>query len=649
VPVNIEDPGFESGGTGVVLDPYGVFVIDEGEGYGGGQSLRFNGGVSTPYSPLAYIDVPSIQDAGSYKLRGWVQSLGIEPESSTGFRVGFRYSLATGGTTTSQSSIYSGDTEWEQFELEIVISEELVPGSVRIVFTRYGTTTGGYGWIDDLEIDYLPDPDMELFLCLPRFRGLMRADETQTVKVFCEVNVAGTPTVTVKNDADTVVTSQALPTGDEYIDFDASGWANGHYKVDATIGDYTTPHYDIYKLSQAQTDSLACRFDENNVFEMAGTKTLPLGLYVTSGYKLTVQAWLDDHLTEMDETETSAIINYWQTQSPTAQQEVYFEAQRTIGANYLMTVNNFHVWGLADGVGTYYTVTPLQNELLPEAGGMRIDNQAHMDTFVTRYAAAFKDQPNLLGWYTMDERRVIGVPDTFHQYDTLRTEDPDHPTYCVSTQPTLLRYWRDSVDVIGVDPYPFMRMTVNDTPMTRVGEWVRNAVDAGKGYRPVWVVLQFFIFATADRMPTAAEHRIMAIMAITEGARGFLWWSFGHKGYYKEKLNDPVQAAIYWADLTSVVDELYSIRDIIMAADATDVVESVSDSTIRWVARRSGGLQYIFAYRPADAFSERTTGAALNVTFTLYDGSTVSHSFLPDTAEYFIASPAEKRVRVLVA
>ena len=56
--------------------------------------------------------------------------------------------------------------------------------------------------------------------------------------------------------------------------------------------------------------------------------------------------------------------------------------------------------------------------------------------------------------------------------------------------PLDLPLWKDTVDVLGVDPYPLADATGND--LAEVADWTRAAYQAGHGARPVWTVIQFF-------------------------------------------------------------------------------------------------------------------------------------------------------------
>jgi hypothetical protein len=84
---------------------------------------------------------------------------------------------------------------------------------------------------------------------------------------------------------------------------------------------------------------------------------------------------------------------------------------------------------------------------------------------------------------------------------------------------------------------------------------------------------------------------------------------------------------------------LKRLEPALLAPDAQELVTAVSEPAIRWRARVANGKGYVFAYLPAQKFSQRAEGTPLHVTFTLKDGQKVTKDFRRDTADWFEASP----------
>ena len=80
------------------------------------------------------------------------------------------------------------------------------------------------------------------------------------------------------------------------LELDAGAWPLGEYRVDVSLGDYHYPNYIIQKVSDKDYLKLAVRFEPDNVLNMRGKRTFPLGLYTTSGYSNDRSAYLESHL-----------------------------------------------------------------------------------------------------------------------------------------------------------------------------------------------------------------------------------------------------------------------------------------------------------------------------------------------------------------
>ena len=147
---------------------------------------------------------------------------------------------------------------------------------------------------------------------------------------------------------------------------------------------------------------------------------------------------------------------------------------------------------------------------------------------------------------------------------------------------------------MGLDPYPIVKPTgQNDLAM--VGEWTRLGQDAVKGSRPLWMVLQYFPLTAAGGWPTEAELRAMSWMAIIEGARGLLYWSFGEKGL--AWIKDPREREQKWAELVRVTKEIKALEPVLLAPDAAVVSRESSGGAVRALGKAMpDGARYLFAY-----------------------------------------------------
>src|SRR4030095_2677197 len=141
-----------------------------------------------------------------------------------------------------------------------------------------------------------------------------------------------------------------------------------------------------------------------------------------------------------------------------------------------------------------------------------------------------------------------------------------------------------------------------------VGEWTRLGQDAVKGSRPLWMVIQYFPLTAAGGWPTETELRAMSWMAISEGARVLIYWSFGEKGL--KWVKDPKDKEARWAELVRVTKEIHALEPVLLAPDAQVVGRESSAGVVRSLGKAMpDGTRYLFAYN--------TRNSPTRVTWTL--------------------------------
>jgi hypothetical protein len=267
----------------------------------------------------------------------------------------------------------------------------------------------------------------------------------------------------------------------------------------------------------------------------------------------------------------------------------YMDELASRGIHYLQTVNFYH------------RDNPQYRDIDYPAAR---EGEAALNRWVARTLAAHR---GLAGFYTADERPADMVPKVFAQYRVLAEAAPGTVTYAVlgdgyERQAPL---WRDAVDVLGLDPYPIVKPSgQNDLAM--VGEWTRIGQDAVKGSRPLWMVIQYFPLTAAGGWPSAADLKTMSWMAIIEGARGLLYWSYGDKGLGWVK--DPKLREQKWAELVALTRDIRALEPVLLAPDA-DVARASAPAVRALGKRTADGARYLFAYN--------TAGTPTTVTWTL--------------------------------
>lgn len=627
-PVPLANASFEDGAASWKINIPESFSIAPSQAHNGKASLRFDATCKPQYTPSAKLIVHDIQP-GNYVLRFWIKTRALQgmqvggSERTGGIRVSFEYTTSDGQRSWPSSEIFTGTRDWQPEELLFHIERPPRDHQAAISINSYNGSGGqGEAWLDDFTLERWATPPVEAFLRYPNYRGFLAEDASQTVKVWVRVNQEqpATPVqISITDATGAAMAEQQLPanTQETVVLFEAGKWPLGNYVVRVKRGSFQYPAYLIRKISPSQRRGLAVWFDADNVAHLAGKPTFPIGFY-NAGASSDIA-----RLDMLKESPANFTIDYQSWPLNLVGRRQYLgELQKRNLPWFLDTINM-----VFPKMRYNILEQPIGKELLPQA----VDTQENMDRFLTRLAQEVRSLPGHGGWYVMDERPLDRIPPTFHNLDILRREDPGHPTYGVSNKPEEFFYWRDTLDVFGLDPYPLMNMAAGQ-PLSLVGQWTRTGNESVQGARPLWTVIQFFQGWAKDRWPTEEELRSMSLMAIVEGARGLWYWSFGARGLNSVK--DPQQRAEYWRRAVKVTRELQQLEPALIAPDAPEMVRSVSDSRLRWRARATQGKRYVFAYLPADKFNDRTEIPPVEVQFTLHDGQIVKRTFRPDTADW---------------
>ena len=481
------------------------------------------------------------------------------------------------------------------------------------------------------------EPAVEVFLLYPNYRGYLPEDGPQQIRMWYRINQPG-PAGPAQLEARSATSGQRLVTvgmnsgkREGVIEIDAGKWPTGKYAIRASLGDYEYPTYFVQKIPAGVRERFGAWFNKDGVLSLQGEPVFPIGFYNTIMKFPTVDESEIQRLDKLSEAPANFTINYTWWPNPMKTRRYYLSEMQKRGIWYLDTLMPFKPGTLRIPPDAF----PIGKELLPGGKG-KPETQEEFDEFLAALARGMRKLPGHGGWYVMDERPFSMIPAIFRQYAVLRGADPDHPTFGVSNRASELYLWRDALDVFGMDPYPLFNMKLG-RPLSLVGRETRVCMEATQHSRPVWMVLQFFQGWSSDRWPTEEELRTMSLMAITEGARGLFYWSFGMRALAWVK--DPAQREDYWQRAVRVTKEIQSLGPALVSPDAPEVVRSVSDRRVRWRARSADGKWFVFAYLPADKFGERAESGPTKVTFTLNDGQEVRKEFRPDSADWFSAEP----------
>ncbi len=597
----LADGDFSQGTTGWTL-PSTCFAVDP-------TTLAPNGAASLEYSnPLTCshnppIAVNSFKPGGGaiYTLSGQIMT---EDFLSPTADAGATFDLDGYG----RSPTVNGTTDWTTATLQHLSVPSGKTSSVQLGFYGYPMPTGN-AWFANMSLQQEIPPGLEMFLLYPNYRGMMFSDQSQVASLDLTVTPpAGTSLGSVQVEIDaldaggnTVASQIFIPASAEFTGtLDMSALPPGTYQLAGKLEDtggnvlMTQSPYAIVKLDASARAGMKAWIDPANLAHFNdGNPHFVLGIYDTTGFSYGPSDYVP-RLAAIAQAPINMIINYFLANAPTQAITAYTTAMHQFGITFLPTVNGF-----------YSNNVNFPTAIAKEFG---TDNQ---DQLISDYTSALSFDPGVVGYYVQDEPAISLQPQTFHQYSLIKANDPSGFNLAVLDSPLNLPFWKDTVDVQAVDPYPIAAASGND--LAEVADWTRAAYQAGHGARPVWTVIQFFRLDLEGAWPTQQQLHDMSWMAIVEGATGLFYWTYGAVGL--SYVTNPVEHAALYQELINVTTEIKSLEPVLLSPDAPVITANSATGTVFTKTKvGSDGTRYLFAYN--------YTGASVAAEFTLAQPAT---------------------------
>jgi hypothetical protein len=490
-----------------------------------------------------------------------------------------------------------GTTDWTQW---VKAHAEVADGSVGLFRAETIGPVAGTSWFRKLFLQRELPPPLETYLLYPNYRGVMFRDESQVARVAIEVNPPADTAIAqlhvglevMDPGGKVLLTNRVLPAeGSKVATIDMAGLPPGQYRLQGYLegaGDkriFTPSSYTIVKVGSEIRAKMKAWIDSDNVIHMGGRPRFVIGLYDTTGFNLR-PSYYTPRLTAIAKAPINLIINYFLANGRADVTNAYTEAMEPFGIFYLATVSAFFPemrafprWAAAGNVSA--------------------------DDVITQYTKGLAGNSRVVGYYTCDECASERQPRTFHQYSLIKQYDPASITFAVENYPNEYQFWRDTVDVLGVDPY----VLGTRFPESYVGDLTRKVIGAVHGARPVWTVIQFFWMTPQSHFPTEQELHDMSWMAITEGARGVFYWSYGLRGLDWGK-RDPVLRQQRYDELVNVTKGIAALEPVLIAPDSAVLsANSASGTVITKEKDLKDGGRYLISYNHS--------GDSVTATFTL--------------------------------
>ncbi len=259
-------------------------------------------------------------------------------------------------------------------------------------------------------------------------------------------------------------------------------------------------------------------------------------------------------------------------------------------------------------------------------GGPAKDNvktQSDIRGLLTTIVNAFRDLPNLFGYYIFDEQNGMRYGNELAwTRRIIESLDLDHPTVCAIDTPIPSRpgVYAKTSDFLGTDPYPVTGKDTQDISLVYDRIMQVRALNPG---RPVYLIAQQFWYSGRGdlRGPTLEEFRNMYFQAICAGSCMFDNYAF-REAHDKPSPDSTFEAE--WANYTTVFGEVQKYEPIILSIEPAPYYE-VEDGG-EWfnhMTRRYDGKSYLFAVN--NEMTEHTARVNLDGVETIvgqYSGKT---------------------------
>ena len=570
-----------SGLQGWTLNP-GCFSLD---GSGDNASLKLQIPCAQPY-PNARNDLKC--PPGLYTISAEIktQSSITIPKRLGGSQIKL---LAIPARKWAMTKVRVGTTDWTPV---MKAHANVADGSVGTFMADTVGPVGGTTWFRKLFLGREIPSLLQTYLLYPNYRGMMFSDQSQVARVAIEVKPTADMsmaqlhvTLAVTDPAGKVLATNRLTppaNGSTVATIDMASLPPGQYRLQGYLEGpggktiFTPSSYTIVKAGIETRAKLKAWIDPDNIIHMGGRPRFVIGLYDTTGFGLRPDVYTP-RLTAIAKAPINLMINYFIANGRADVIYPYTKAMEPFGIFYLATVSAFFP------------------EMPAYPRWAKAGNDS-ADDVIAQYAKGLADDSRVVGYYTCDECASERQPRTFHQYSLIKKYDPGSIAFAVENFPNEYQFWRDTVDVLGLDPY----VLGTHFPESYVGDATRNVIAAVHGARPVWTVIQFLRLSSLSHFPTEQELHDMSWMAITEGARGVFYWSYGLRGLDWGP-RDPVLRQQRYDELVNVTKGISALEPVLLAPDSPVLsANSAAGTIITKEKNLSDGSRYLISYNHSD-------------------------------------------------
>lgn len=341
----------------------------------------------------------------------------------------------------------------------------------------------------------------------------------------------------------------------------------------------------VQKLTTYKVSRLKVYIDRNNNTIVDGKPFFPLGWYDRPD---------EGHLAEIADSPFNCILDYGTNLKSKEWMTNYLNEMQKKGLKLIYCLND-----------VYPTATYFE--------GRNWEGTEGNAAIAAAVVKAYRDHPAILAWYLNDELPRKLVPQLEEYYNQVRANDGAHPCFIVLCTMSEVKYFPNTTDIMGVDPYP-----IPSNPVTLVSQWMDTAMRGVNGHKPTWLVPQAFAWyqynpqgsdrarkpteaeLKSGRAPTYEESRCMTYLALAHGAKGLIYYC-----YYDMRVLP--QYPEMWAWMKKIGAEVKALSPVLLAPEDLGTAEfAPADSPIHTKLKRCDGKLYLIAVNAGNAPAEVT-------------------------------------------
>ena len=423
---------------------------------------------------------------------------------------------------------------------------------------------------------------VELDLVYPNYRGLI-FPSGGAVEVAAKINPAAdrlAATMTLEGGEKKAFVVRSLEAARETITVSADTLPPGAVKLKVIVrreideAEVAAREWQLRKLTPDEIKKLRVYIDHHNNTVVDGKPFFPLGWYGSPNEK---------QMAEIAEGPFNCILDYGTNHESKEWMLRYLDAMHAKGLKLIYCLND-----------VYPTATYFKDKEWEGISG----NQAIAEAVIK----AYRDHPAILAWYLNDELPRKLAPKLEEYYERAKAGDPNHPCYIVLCNMSELKYFTNTTDVYGVDPYPIPK-----NPVTSVSDWMEASNAAVNGHKPTWLVPQAFAWyqykpegsdrgrkpteeeLKTGRAPTYEEERCMTYLALTHGAKGLIYYC-----YYDLRVLP--QYDEMWGWMKKIAAEVKTLSPVLLSPDDLGKATFTPDNAaIHTKLKRCDGRLYLMA------------------------------------------------------